>query len=118
MRRWRASKRKPVPSSRRKPLQVIEQRLFEFALGVFGPLGQAGEFEDVGIADEVGDGLLRGLLTSGAFEDGGFVFGQAGALVKEGADLALELADRPVALEALVFVEGAFERDRRGGATR
>ena len=29
------------------------------SLGVFGQRGQTGEFEDVGIADEVGDGLPR-----------------------------------------------------------
>ena len=54
-------------------LQVIQQGFLEFVLGVFRPFGQAGEFQDVRIADEVFDGLLR-FLAAGAFDDGGLVF--------------------------------------------
>ena len=45
-----------------------------------------------------------------AFDDGFPVGGKSAALVKEGADLPLELALGPVALETLVFAEGAFPR--------
>ena len=38
------------------------------------------------------------------------VGGKTGAFEEEGADLALELAHGPVALEAFVFVEGTLER--------
>src|SRR5206468_1055147 len=53
-------------------------------------------------------GLSR-LLTVGAFQDGSFVFGKAGALEQQRTDLALELAFRPVAFETFVFVERALE---------
>ena len=46
----------------------------------------------------------------GAGNNGPLVFRETGALVKQRADLALELAHGPVALEAFVFIEGAFER--------
>ena len=90
-------------------MQVIEQRLLQVAFGVSGPLGGAGEFEDVRVADEVFDGF-PGFLAVGAPDDGGLVRREAGAFVEERADVALKLADGPVALEALVLVEGAFER--------
>ena len=76
---------------------------------VFRAPGQSGEFQDVGITDEIGDGFLR-LLGAGTLDDGRLVFGKPGALEEEGADLALELALGPVALEALVFVESPLER--------
>ena len=63
-------------------LQVVEQGRFEIALGVLRQLGEAGEFEDVGIADQVFDGFLR-LLSAGAFDDGGFISGKTGPLKKE-----------------------------------
>ncbi len=90
-------------------LQVIQQGFFQLVLGVVRQFREAGEFEDVGIADEVFDGLL-GLLTAGAFDDSGFVGGEAGALKEQGTDLALQLADRPVALQTFIFVESTFER--------
>lgn len=49
-------------------------------------------------------------LFSGAFDESFLVSGQAGAFKEQRADLALELADRPVSFEAFVFVEGAFPR--------
>jgi len=36
-------------------LEVVEQRSLQVALNVFRTLGQAGEFENVGIAKEIGD---------------------------------------------------------------
>lgn len=51
-----------------KFLQMIEQRRFEIALGVLGQFGEASEFENIGIADEVFDGFLR-LLPPGAGDD-------------------------------------------------
>ena len=87
----------------------FEQGRFEIALGVLRQRSQVGEFEDVGIADQVFDGFLR-LLSAGALDDGSFVFGKTGALKEERTDLALKLAHGPVALETFVFVEGALER--------
>lgn len=43
-------------------------------------------------------------------DDGLFVGGKPGALVEQGADLALELTDGPTAFEAFVFVEGPLPR--------
>ena len=48
-------------------LEMVEQGGFEIALGVFGPLAEAGEFKNVGIANEVFDGLrLLGLAAFSA----------------------------------------------------
>jgi len=63
------------------------------------------------IADEIfdGGGSVSGLLPR-AGDDGTFVLGEAGALVEEAADLALELAHRPAAEQAFIFVERALPR--------
>ena len=90
-------------------LEMVQERGFDIALGVFGAFAQAGEFKHVGIANQVFDGFLR-LLRAGAFDDGSFVFGKPGALKQQRADLALQLAHGPVALETFVLVERAFER--------
>ena len=75
---------------------------------------EAGECKNVGITDEVGDGAGRvGGLLPGALDDGGFAGGEAGAFEEERTDLALELANGPVAFEAFVFVAGGVSKDRR-----
>lgn len=95
----------------KETLHVIEERGFEIVLRVGGPVGEAGEFEDVGIADEIFDGRGRfGGLFPRAGDDGAFVFGEAGALVELRTDLPLELANGPGAEEAFVFVECALPR--------
>ena len=90
-------------------LQVIQEDGFKLLFGIVRKFGETGELKDVRVAEHVGDGLLR-LLLSGTFDDGFFVFGEAGALVEEGADLPLQLADGPVAAEDFVFVESPLPR--------
>ncbi len=87
-------------------LQVIEESCFEVFLQVVRLFGQPDELENVGIADDLGDRLrsLRRLLV-GVGEHGLLVGGKAGALIKQGADLALEFAHRPATFEALVLVK-------------
>jgi hypothetical protein len=70
---------------------------------------QSGEFEDVRIADQIGNaqGRLGGLRTR-RFNDLLLLGGQACALVQHGLDLTLELAHRPVALEAFILLKGAL----------
>ena len=90
-------------------VRMIEQCSLEVGFEVAWLFGEAGEFQHVGIANEVGDraGHFRRLLAS-AIDDRSLVGGKTGALEEERADLALELAHGPVTLQALVFVEGAF----------
>jgi len=90
-----------------KILEMIQQRPLQLALRVFRQRGQSGKLQHVRIADEIGD-LLRRLLAPRAFDHGFLVGGQAGALIEEAADLPLELADGPVALEALVLEESSL----------
>ena len=94
-----------------KTLHVIEQRGLKIVFRVGRPVGETGEFEHIGIANQVFDGRGRvGGLLARTSDDGAFVFGKAGALVEEAADLALKLALRPSAVEAFVFVEGSLPR--------
>ncbi len=92
-------------------LKVVEQRLFEVGFQIVGFFREAGEFEHIGVTDQIGDKLGNGdgLLAPGV-DHGLFVGGKPGALVEQGADLALELALGPMVLEAFVFVEGALPR--------
>ena len=90
-------------------LEVIQQGFFKISFEVMRALGEAGEFEHVGIADEVGDlaGSFQS-LPAGMFDYGFLVRGKPGAFIEQGTDLALELALGPVVFEAFVFVERAF----------
>ena len=63
-------------------LQVVEQGRFQIIFGVVRQLGEAGEFQDIGVANEVGDSFLR-RLSAGAFDNGGLVLGKTGAFKKE-----------------------------------
>lgn len=100
---------KPVAELEEEGLEVAEQCAPKVGFEIFRALGQAGEFQDIGIADQVGDGFLR-FLFSGTFDDGFFIGREARTLVEEAADLSLELADGPVALETFIFEKGAFPR--------
>ena len=82
---------------------------FEIEFRVFRPIGEASEFENVGITQDIGD-ALPGLLRPGALDDGSFVGGKSGAFVEQRADLPLKLADRPPSIQAFVFVEGPLPR--------
>ena len=90
-------------------LEVVEKDRFKIEFGVFRALGEAREFENIGIAQDIGD-ALPGFLRPSALDDGPLVGGEAGPFVEQGADLALELPDRPSALDAFVFVEGPTPR--------
>ena len=90
-------------------LEVVEKDGFEIELGVFRALGKAGEFENVGIAQDIGN-ALPGLLCSSPPDDGFLIRREAGALVEQGAYLPLELADRPASLDTFAFVEGPLPR--------
>lgn len=90
-----------------KTLQVIQQGPFQRVLRVFRELRQAGELEDVRVAQHVGDGLRQRLFPRPG-DHGLFVPGQTGALVEQAFDLALELALGPVTVEALLLIESPF----------
>ncbi len=97
-------------------LEMGDQGVFEFGFGVF--VLEAEEFEDEGVFDL----LFRGKKVAGRFfvaldEHGGFIFGEKGAFVEEGIDLAVELADGPSAAEGFGFVEGAGLRIFQGKQT-
>lgn len=53
-------------------LEMVEEGGLEVVLGVGGAFGQAGKFEHVGIAEQVGD-VGRTVLLLGAAQDGGLV---------------------------------------------
>lgn len=92
-------------------LEVVEQRLLQVGFEIMGFLGEPGEFEDVGGADEIGDDLGDiGRQPPAGVDDRRFVGGESGAFVEQRADLALELTLGPVALEAFVFAESALPR--------
>lgn len=87
-------------------LKVVEQRLLQVGFQIVRFLGEPREFEHIGVADQIRDDLGNiGRLLSSGLDDSLLIGGQPGALVKQGADLALELALGPVALETFVFVE-------------
>ena len=90
-------------------LQMIEEGGFEIRLAIRGPFGEPREFKHVRIAQERGDRGGRVLRASSA-NDGFLVGREAGTLVQERSDLALELADRPVSVKTFRFVKGPFER--------
>ncbi len=90
-------------------LQMIKEGGFEIGLAVGWLFGEPGEFENIGVAHECGDGSGRVLRASPA-DDCFLIRGKAGALVKKRSDLALELADRPISLERFDFVKGPLER--------
>ena len=86
-------------------LKVGEERGFKIGFQVFRPLSEAGELQDVGVTNEIGEGLLWFLFPC-SFDDGLLVGGETGALIKQGADLTTELSHGPVCLEAFIFIEG------------
>ncbi len=92
-------------------LEMVEECGLEIAFEIVWFFGQPGEFENVRVANQVGD-LARHFerLRAGVFDDGFLVGGKSGTLVEERADLALELTDGPISLETFVFVESAFPR--------
>ena len=100
---------KATPQFEEEVLQAIQQHGFEFLLGVVRPLGQPGELEDVGIAPQVRDRFPR-RLSRHAREDTLLAGGKTRAFVEETADLALQLADGPVAVDALAFIERPLPR--------
>ena len=89
-------------------LQVFEQGTLEVGLEVDRAFGETGELEHVGIANDLVDGLLP-FLFAGARDHSHAVGRQAGPLVEQAAELSLQLANRPAAVDALVLVEGAPE---------
>ena len=100
---------KAISQLKEEALQMIQQRGFKIILRIAGTIRQPGEFQDVGIADESFDSLLR-FLVSGRFDDGLFIGGESGAFVKQGFNLPLELTHGPLAFQAFVFVESTFPR--------
>jgi hypothetical protein len=100
---------KPGAEFEQEALHVIQERRFEIILRVSRPGGEPGEFEDIGIANEILDGRGRvGRLFARTRDDGAFVFGEPGALVKLRADLPLKLTHGPRAEQTFVFVESTF----------
>jgi len=72
---------KPVAEFEEEGLEVAEECALKVGFEIFRALDQAGEFRDIGIADQVGDGFLR-FLFSGTLDDGFFIGREAGALVE------------------------------------
>ena len=88
-------------------LETVEQGVFEVGLAHDIAGAEAEEFEDVGISDDLGGQEGLGLGVGGGGESG-FVLREAAALVVEAIDLAAQLADGPVAANALDLVEAAL----------
>ena len=88
-------------------LKTVEQGIFEVGLAHDIAGAQAEEFEDVGIADDLG-GLKGFRLGVGNGGELGLVFRETAALVVEAGDLAAQLADGPVSPDALGLVEAAL----------
>ena len=72
---------KPVAEFEEEGLEVAEECALKVGFEILRALGQAGEFQDIGIADQVGDGFLRFLLSC-TLDDGFFIGREAGALVE------------------------------------
>jgi hypothetical protein len=87
-------------------LEVINEGLLQVFFEIARLFTEAGELQNIGVADDLGDGLrsLRRLLV-GVGEHGLLVGGKTGALIKQGADLALKFAHRPATFEAFVLVK-------------
>ena len=92
-----------------KLLQPVQQRGFQVGLAHHFRGLQAQEFEDVGVADDLGrrERLRPGLRK---LRQGRLVGGQAAALPVQAGDLPLELAHRPLPTQGLDFVEAALLR--------
>jgi hypothetical protein len=100
-----AHKGKVIAQLQQEGFQMLGERGFEVALGIF--VAQAQEFEHERMTDFfVGtDGVARrGLRALG--KHGGLVVREGGALVKLAVDLALQLAHRPAAAQGLGVVKG------------
>ena len=83
---------------------MANERLFQVALGVF--VLEVEELQDEGVLDLfAGKRHVLGTLFLAACQHGGPVLGESRALVELGADLPVELADRPPAPQRLGFVE-------------
>ena len=95
-------------------LQVADERLLQVALGVL--VLEVEELQDEGVLDLfAGNHMVFGALHESARQHGGPVLGEGGALVELGADLPVELADRPPTSQRLGLIElaGALVPDRQ-----
>ena len=84
--------------------EMADERVFEVGLGVFVLEIQEFEHERIAHGFVHGEGVA-GLGLLAFAEHGGFVLGKERALVKEGTDLAVELADAPAAAEGFGVVK-------------
>lgn len=90
-----------------KLFEFFDQALFEFTFFVIA-FGEVEEFEDIGVFDNVLDGVkLLSLLSEG--EDFSAIFAKGDSFKQGGVFLAFEFADGPIFFEALLLVEGAGE---------
>jgi hypothetical protein len=104
---------KPVPEFQQKIVEPVEQLVLQMRFAHDLLWLEAEEFEYVRIADR--DSRIGGFrAASSQFREFFLVRGKAGALVVEAGDLALQFANRPVAADALDFVEKTlgFVRNR------
>ena len=89
--------------------QVKDQGFFDFGLGVF--VFEAQKLQHQGVFDLLlGGDLIFGLAAVVPRQHGCFVTAERRALVENGADLAIELLDRPASAECLRFVKLAGEQ--------
>lgn len=65
---------KAPPQFETEPLQMIQQRRLQVVLGINRQIRQPGKLEYIGIAQQVGDGLL-GFLFSGPSHNRFFILG-------------------------------------------
>jgi hypothetical protein len=87
-------------------LKVGDEGGFEFRLNEPGGFGQAEEFDDDGVFEQVG-GFGDFLAFAGEAEETLFVLAGGEAFVEEAVDLAFEFAGGPVVLDGFDFLEGA-----------
>ena len=88
---------------------MIEQCGLQLVLRVFRSLSQSGELQNIGISQEIGDGLWQ-CLFSGVFDHSFLIGGKACAFIKQAFDLSLQLSHGPVTVQAFVFVECSLPR--------
>lgn len=100
-------KTETMPKFQQELLNLVQQLVFQcgFAHNLFRL--QTKELKNIGIADiqlrfrHFGCGMRK-------FGKSCFIFGQSGALTVKAVDLTLEFSHRPVASDALNFIESTF----------
>jgi len=91
----------------KESLKVVDDRLFEIGLYIGVLFIETEEVQEIGVAKDIG-GLEAGAFAV-FFEDGFFVFAEAGAFEEQAVHCPLKFADGPVVADRFGFVEEAFQ---------